>query len=397
MSDDTLLIDDEDRYARFRLISWWRQERLAASKVLVVGAGALGNEVLKNLALLGVGNIYIIDYDDVEDSNLTRSILYRAADRGRKKVEVSAERIREINPDCRVHGVPGDVSLDVGLGVFKEMDLVFGCLDNREARLWTNRCCWKVGTPWVDAGIQEISGVVKVFLPPDSACYECGMTETDYKLINLKYSCPLLKREDIQAGKVPTAPTISSIAAGLQVQEGLKILHGHDVQGGVAHVFSGETTMFYTTRYTVREDCLSHDFYPDEVEALDLGCDALLSEFWEAAGLAEGGEPPALELERDLVVRLYDPTSGYEKAVGEAIGRLSYEDAVHPDTEEVLQVDSTNHIERGGDFEGKTLRELGIPPYEIVKVSCGSDMKFFALRGDRAEALGPIADAPAEA
>ena len=61
MADDVLIIDDADRYGRFRLISWWRQEKLAAAKVLVVGAGALGNEVLKNLALLGVGQVYIID------------------------------------------------------------------------------------------------------------------------------------------------------------------------------------------------------------------------------------------------------------------------------------------------------------------------------------------------
>ena len=50
---------------------------------------------------------------------------------------------------------------------------------------------------------------MKVFVPPDSACYECGMTERDYQLINLRYSCPLLKREDLAQGKVPTAPTIS--------------------------------------------------------------------------------------------------------------------------------------------------------------------------------------------
>jgi hypothetical protein len=106
--------------------------------------------------------------------------------------------------------VNGNVIADLGLGVYEEMDVVIGCLDNREARLWINRQCWKVGTPWVDGAIQEISGVVKVFVPPDSACYECGMTERDYQLINLKYSCPLLKREDIAEGKVPTAPTISS-------------------------------------------------------------------------------------------------------------------------------------------------------------------------------------------
>ena len=55
MSDETLVIDDDDRYSRLRLIAWWDQDKLAASRVMVVGAGALGNEVLKNLALLGVG------------------------------------------------------------------------------------------------------------------------------------------------------------------------------------------------------------------------------------------------------------------------------------------------------------------------------------------------------
>lgn len=395
---ETLIIDEEDRYARFRLISWWRQERLAAAKVLVVGAGALGNEVLKNLALLGVGHLYLIDYDDVEDSNLTRSLLYRQADRGRKKVEVAAERLREMNPDLKIQAVAGNVLLDVGLGVFKEMDLVFGCLDNREARLWTNRCCWKVGIPWVDAGIQEISGVVKVFMPPDSACYECGMTETDYKLINLKYSCPLLKREDIQAGKVPTAPTISSIMAGLQVQEGLKILHGHDVQTGVAHLFSGETNLFYTTRYTVRPECLSHDFYPDEIEALEVGADATLGQLWEATGLASRADDEVtLHLDRDLVTRLYDPTSGYERKVMAAMGRLSLADAKHPDNDEVLQVDSTNRIPKGAGFEERSLADLGIPPYEILKISAGPDMRFVSLRGDRARALGPVADSAAEA
>lgn len=392
MSDaETLLIDEEDRYARFRLISWWRQERLAEARVLVVGAGALGNEVLKNIALLGIGHIYLIDYDDVEDSNLTRSVLYRQADRGRKKAEVAAERIREMNPDVKVHPVQGNLIYDVGLGVFKSMDLVFGCLDNREARLWTNRFCWKVGTPWVDAGIQEISGVVKVFLPPDSACYECGMTETDYKLINLKYSCPLLRHEDIQAGKVPTAPTISSIAAGLQVQEGLKILHGHDVQGGVAHVFSGETNMFYTTRYSVRDDCLSHDFYPDDPEVVDFSVDRTLADFWQAVGLAEGEVAPTLQLDRDLVLSFYDPTSDYRVEVGKTMARLTLEDAKHPETGEVLQVESTNAVTRGEGLDDRSLRDLGVPPLDIVRVAVGDDFRFFQLDGDRAEALGPLA------
>ena len=78
---------------------------------------------------------------------------------------------------------------------------MIGCLDNREARLWVNRQCWKTGTPWIDAGIQEIQGVVKVFVPPDSACYECAMTERDYQLLNRRYSCPLLSRDEIALGQ----------------------------------------------------------------------------------------------------------------------------------------------------------------------------------------------------
>src|SRR5262245_54912731 len=63
-----LRIDEDDRYSRLRLISWWKQERLTSARILVVGAGALGNEVMKNLALVGVGITYLIDLDVVEPS-----------------------------------------------------------------------------------------------------------------------------------------------------------------------------------------------------------------------------------------------------------------------------------------------------------------------------------------
>src|SRR5262245_43211228 len=156
MSDELLLIDDGDRYSRLRLISWWKQEKLQAAKVMVVGAGALGNEVLKNLALLGVGQVFIVDSDAVEASNLTRSVLFRAKDAGRAKAECAAERVKEINPDVKTVALRGNVITDVGLGVFADMDVVIGCLDNREARLWINRQCWKTGRAWVDGAIQEI-------------------------------------------------------------------------------------------------------------------------------------------------------------------------------------------------------------------------------------------------
>src|SRR5690606_11212651 len=93
----------------------------------------------------------------------------------------------------------------------------------------------------------------------------CAMTENDYRLISLRYSCPLLKREDLLAGKVPTAPTIASMIAGLQTQEALKLLHGLPVQAGAAMVFNGIANNFYTTHYQRREDCLSHETYPESI------------------------------------------------------------------------------------------------------------------------------------
>src|SRR5205823_4042886 len=263
---DVLFLDDSDRYSRLRLIAWWDQERLRTAKVLVVGAGAIGNEVLKNLALVGVGNVWVIDCDAIEDSNLTRSVLFRSDDRGRSKAIVAADAVRGINPDVRIVPIHGNVMADIGLGLFREADVVIGCLDNREARLWVNRCCWKVGTPWIDGGVQEISGVVKVFIPPDGACYECGMTENDYRLINLRYSCPLLRREELQAGKVPTAPTIASMIGGLQVQEALKLLHGLPVSAGEALVWNGVANNFYKTAFQRRDGCLSHETYPEPAE-----------------------------------------------------------------------------------------------------------------------------------
>ncbi|MDQ3441704.1 MAG: ThiF family adenylyltransferase, partial [Planctomycetota bacterium] len=89
--DDARPADEQQdgRFDRFKLIGWWDQRKLAAAKVLVVGAGALGNEIVKNLALLGIGNILIADKDRIEHSNLSRSVLYRAADAGMPKAVVA--------------------------------------------------------------------------------------------------------------------------------------------------------------------------------------------------------------------------------------------------------------------------------------------------------------------
>lgn len=381
-----LRIDDEDRYSRLRLISWWRQDRLAAARVLVVGAGALGNEVMKNLALVGVGTTYIIDLDRVEASNLSRSVLFRAADAGQPKAEVAARRALELNPEINVVPIHGDVMTDLGLGLFSDVDLVIGCLDNREARLWVNRQCWKVSTPWIDAGIQEIQGVVKVFVPPDSACYECGMTARDYQLINLRYSCPLLSRDEILSGKVPTAPTIASMMAALQVQEALKVLHEMPVAAGAALVFNGVGNQFYSTRLPRRDDCLSHETYPAPIE-LAIGCGDTVAQLFAAVGDPDEG-PLTLILDRELVTHIECPRCDWKSQVLRPRSRVRQSDAICPVCGQAARPELISSIEEDSILTERTLAEVGVPPYDIVRVDSAVGDRCFLLAGDR---RGPAA------
>jgi adenylyltransferase/sulfurtransferase len=386
MSSDVLFIDDSDRYSRLRLIGWWDQDKIRAAKILVVGAGAIGNEVLKNLTLLGVGHVFVIDLDEIEDSNLTRSVLFRHEDCGKSKSIAAAEEMRIINPDVKVAPIHGNVITDLGLGLFRDVDVVVGALDNREARLWVNRSCWKVGTPWIDGGIQEISGVAKVFVPPDGACYECAMTENDYRLINLRYSCPLLKREDLQAGKVPTAPTIASMIGGLQVQEALKLIHGLPVEDGTALVWNGQANNFYKTQYQRKEDCLSHDTYDDPIE-LPLTAASTADELFAAAASHFGGKKQlTLALDRDLVVSL-DCACGNKRPVLKPQQLVGADDAKCPKCGQPAKPDLEHSIDAGTPLAKEKLSSLGIPPYDIVRVGDDQQEQVFLLAGDRARVL----------
>src|SRR5580698_6285252 len=115
MAPETVRIDavhEEDRYSRLRLIPWWDQEKIRTAKVLVIGAGALGNEILKNLALLGFQSIVVVDLDHIEISNLSRAILFRSSDVGRSKAETVASAYQALLPDATVQSLTANVIQD---------------------------------------------------------------------------------------------------------------------------------------------------------------------------------------------------------------------------------------------------------------------------------------------
>jgi len=104
-----------DRYHSLSLSSAWELSKLRKATALVVGAGALGNEVAKNLAMMGVALIIVLDRDTVEVANLSRSVFFRETDHGRLKAEVICERLKELNPDVQVRPLAGDMDEVLGL------------------------------------------------------------------------------------------------------------------------------------------------------------------------------------------------------------------------------------------------------------------------------------------
>lgn len=374
---------DSDRYHTFGYISWWQQEVVRNATILVVGAGALGNEVLKNLALMGIGNILIADFDTIEDSNLSRSVLFREGDRGERKVDVAAKRVKELNPDVNVQAWHGNINYEMGLGVFRHVDAIIGCLDNREARLSINRFSWAVNRPWVDGAIQELMGIVRVFWPGQGACYECTLNDLDYQIINLRYSCPLLARQNILQGKVPTTPTSASIVAAFQTQEALKLIHDMEVEAGKGLMINGLTNDIYKTQYPVKEMCMSHSTMEPIVELPQVT--AVSTTLGELLAIAKEklGDEAAIEFDGEVVTTMNCLDCGEDFPIFKKMARLYENESVCPNCGGHREMNMTHRISGDEDFLDRTLAEMDVPALGIIRARNGKERLYLELTGDK--------------
>ncbi len=392
---DVLRIDlddsqEGDRFARFRLIGWWDQSRLAAARALVIGAGALGNEIIKNLALLGVGRVLIADFDRIERSNLSRSVLFRESDCGRGKAEVAAQRARELFPAMKVESCDGNIVYDLGLGVYRWADVILGGLDNREARVAINQAAAKVGKPWFDGAIERLDGVARVFDPATGPCYECTMSEVDWKMLEARRSCALLSREEMEQGKVPTTPTTSSVVAGIQVQEAVKMLHGLETLAGRGFVFDGTTHQSYVVSYSRLADCPSHDAI-EPIVTLPTGVDDTTAGALLQRVRRDLGDRAVVELNHELLESLACLPCGRTEPLFTSLGKVGESQARCPQCGELCSPNMYHTI--GGDSAvlDRTLGELGVPPWDIVVGRAGMKRQGYELAGDRTRVLGPLA------
>ena len=257
-------------------LSWFKQKKVSSAHVMVVGCGALGNEVIKNLALFGVGNLVLVDFDEVEYSNLTRSILFTQEDalKHRYKVDAAAESVKKINPNINVTTIVGDIATSVGLGLIRKMNVVVGCLDNRWARYTLNRLCMRAGVPWVDGGINALEGIAKVFIPGKN-CYACTLEPSALEDLKRSTSCAVAIRRNIESGRVPTTPVVASIIGAVQAQEAMKLIHKEALDSGELASLCGKMFCYDGASMTVRlvsheawdEDCPVHENWSPVVES----------------------------------------------------------------------------------------------------------------------------------
>jgi molybdopterin/thiamine biosynthesis adenylyltransferase/rhodanese-related sulfurtransferase len=153
------------------------QRRLKAARVLIVGAGGLGSPVALYLAAAGVGTLGLVDFDDVDVTNLQRQLLHGTKDVGRPKLTSASERLRDVNPYVHVEPYETRLTSANALEIIREYDLVVDGTDNFATRYLTNDACVLLDKPNVYGSIFRFEGQASVFAAADGPCYRCLFPE----------------------------------------------------------------------------------------------------------------------------------------------------------------------------------------------------------------------------
>jgi molybdopterin/thiamine biosynthesis adenylyltransferase len=341
----------------FQLMSWWDADSVKNGVVLVVGAGALGNEVLKNLTLMNVGKIIIVDFDTIEMSNLNRSILFRAddANKHKSKAQIAADRMMEINPNIKVIAINADITYQLGLGLIRRCDVIIGCLDNRIARLYLNRFCSKVNKPWIDGAIENLAGTMTVN-QLNKNCYECNLSETEWKNIRFRLGCP-----DVASSNTK------------QIEYHRKFYY--EGMNNIAMWVEGGDR---------NEECESHMLLDPILENNKLSNDMTLKDFFKEVS-DQVRQSFKLLLDTELVLELTSKST--EKSYDVVITKAGLNDEFLNKfrtqiSEDFMITKSVASIENDSNLDNYTLHQIGIPPLAIVDIETKDDILHIELSKD---------------
>ncbi len=251
---------DRDRHDRSKRFTWFNRDAVRDAAVLVVGAGALGNETCKDLILSGFRNISLVDMDHVVLSNLNRCVFFSDADaeRRRYKADVIADKAAALDPGVDIEPHVNKIQ-ELPEGFIARHDVVLGCLDNIESRLHVNAHAYHHGVPYIDGGTRGLVGKVQVVVPPETSCLECGMNVTHHRVKDVRYSCT---GDDVTVFEPKMASDVNttSIVSAVQVQETLKLVNGrHERLLENMFYFDGNRNVADVMKVPVDPGCPHHE------------------------------------------------------------------------------------------------------------------------------------------
>lgn len=231
-----------ERYTRNIIIEGFGREgqaRLAAARVLVVGAGGLGSPVLMYLAAAGVGTLGIVDYDVVDVTNLQRQIIHGTSNLGRRKVESARASMLALNPSVSVVTYDQKFSAENAVALVEDYDFVVDCCDNYEAKYLINDVCVAVGKAYSHGAILAMRGEAMTYVPGHA----------DYRKI---FPAPPADGEYQTAAQAGALGAVAGVVGSIQATETIKYLTGiGDLLTDRILIFDGRSMMFQTLKVKV--------------------------------------------------------------------------------------------------------------------------------------------------
>ncbi|MEM3370039.1 MAG: HesA/MoeB/ThiF family protein [Candidatus Micrarchaeia archaeon] len=172
--------EELQRYARQIMMDGWgivTQKKLKNSKVFIAGAGGLGSPVAIYLAVAGVGNIRICDYDTPDITNLNRQILHNHKRFGINKAISAKMTLEELNPNINIEAIPYKITEDNIEDIIDDSEIIIDCMDNFATRYILNKYAIKKNLPLVHGSIWGFEGRVSFIKPPETPCLRCLFPE----------------------------------------------------------------------------------------------------------------------------------------------------------------------------------------------------------------------------
>lgn len=220
------------------------QKKLKEGKALIAGVGGLGSPAALYLAAAGVGALGLMDFDNVDESNLQRQIIYSTDDVGKQKLESAKKAVEKLNPYVKIIPHTGKINAENAVEIIQNYDAVIDGTDNLAAKYLINDACVLSGKPWVYGSIFRFEGRISVFNYKNGVCFRCAFPEMPSR--NLIPSCA-------EAGVLGVLP---GVIGSMQAAEALKILLGKgEILSGKMLMYNALQVKFETIIINKNKNC----------------------------------------------------------------------------------------------------------------------------------------------